>query len=492
MQRVSHDVFVSYSSKDKPTADAVCAVLEANNIRCWVAPRDILPGMDWGESIIDAIESAKVMVLVFSAHANASAQIKREVERAVSKGVAIIPLRIEEVTPSRSLEYFISTPHWLDAFTPPLERHLTYLAGVIQRLVDRPAPIGTLEPAVAMPPSAASEPSAEPIAEMAAASPAPSEGEHRRGGNFTRLVFLATLLAQLSCAFSGVAMPAERDAPWVWLLACILCLPLGLLFPASFPGLAPLLTPRALLRIFGFAFLDGIVLIGGLVVASPSMRDPAQVAAGLLVSIVFATILFVMGIMAQQATHRLVRKWSAGNRRKEKRLKWIAAVASILVILAPTGIVAYGLYDLHFRILPAQTEEQLADDASAKKDWTEAIDHLSKAIDIYHDDSIPNLMDRGDAYYNAKKYDQALADYSTVIARDPSDPTAFFDRGNVYYVKNQYDKAIADYDQAVKLDGKFARALYLRGTTKQMNGDTKGGAADIAAAKKLDPKVDKP
>src|SRR3954469_11539054 len=118
---MAHEVFVSYSSKDKGTADAVCAYLEAAGVRCWVAPRDILPGKDWGEAIIEAIEGSRVMVLVFSANANESPQIKREVERAVNKGVALVPFRIEDVPPSKSLEYFISTPHWLDAMSPPLE-----------------------------------------------------------------------------------------------------------------------------------------------------------------------------------------------------------------------------------------------------------------------------------------------------------------------------------------------------------------------------------
>ena len=52
---MAHDVFVSYSVKDKTTADAICASLEANGVRVWIAPRDVMPGSDWGESIIDAI-----------------------------------------------------------------------------------------------------------------------------------------------------------------------------------------------------------------------------------------------------------------------------------------------------------------------------------------------------------------------------------------------------------------------------------------------------
>ncbi len=132
---VTHDVFVSYSSLDKPVADAVCGTLEQRGVRCWIAPRDILAGTDWGEAIIRGIEGSRVMVLVFSSHANASQQIKREVERAVNKGLAIVPFRIEDVVPERSLEYFLSSPHWLDAMTPPLEHHLAVLGDTIAALL---------------------------------------------------------------------------------------------------------------------------------------------------------------------------------------------------------------------------------------------------------------------------------------------------------------------------------------------------------------------
>ena len=76
---MAHDVFISYSSKDKHAGDAVCNVLEHHGIRCWIAPRDIVPGVGWARSIIGAINGARVMVLVFSRNANASPQIEREV-----------------------------------------------------------------------------------------------------------------------------------------------------------------------------------------------------------------------------------------------------------------------------------------------------------------------------------------------------------------------------------------------------------------------------
>jgi len=143
---MAHDVFISHSAKDKATGDAVCAMLESNGIRCWIAPRDVLPSMEWGEAIIDAIEECRIMVLVFTANANASPQIRREVERAVNRGVAILPLRVEDVLPAKALEYFIGNVHWLDALTPPLEAHLKNLAGTIEILLARSEPGAPTKP----------------------------------------------------------------------------------------------------------------------------------------------------------------------------------------------------------------------------------------------------------------------------------------------------------------------------------------------------------
>ena len=128
-------MFISHSTRDKTAADAACAALEAAGIRCWIAPRDITPGAEWGEAIIEAINQCRVMVLIFSTNANELSQIRREVERAVSKGTPIIPLRIEDIAPARSFEYFIGNVHWLDAMTPPLEAHLRRLVELVKALL---------------------------------------------------------------------------------------------------------------------------------------------------------------------------------------------------------------------------------------------------------------------------------------------------------------------------------------------------------------------
>jgi hypothetical protein len=132
-----HDVFICYANPDKPVADAVCAYLESHSIRCWIAPRDVLPGENFPESIIGAIEESRIMVLVFSSHANSSQHVLRELTKAVSKGVIIIPFRIEDAPLSKSMEYLIGLPHWLDAITPPLERHIDTLVNTVDILLKR-------------------------------------------------------------------------------------------------------------------------------------------------------------------------------------------------------------------------------------------------------------------------------------------------------------------------------------------------------------------
>ena len=77
---MSHDVFISHSSLDKLAADAVCHGLEAKGIRCWIAPRDQVAGRAYGQQITSAIETAQVMVLIFSDNVNNSQAVLNEIK----------------------------------------------------------------------------------------------------------------------------------------------------------------------------------------------------------------------------------------------------------------------------------------------------------------------------------------------------------------------------------------------------------------------------
>jgi hypothetical protein len=146
---MAHDVFISYSSKDKNVADAVCATLEERKIRCWIAPRDVPPGLPYAAALVNAINESSVFVLVFSEGSNTSGQVLREVEEAVDEGIPIIPLRIEDVEPTDAMRYYIKSLHWLDAMTPPLKRHLNKLTDSVQAILSvgdgkEPQPLGDI------------------------------------------------------------------------------------------------------------------------------------------------------------------------------------------------------------------------------------------------------------------------------------------------------------------------------------------------------------
>jgi hypothetical protein len=95
---------------------------------------------------MEAIRECRVMVVVFSSHADRSRQVMQEVERAVNKGLTVIPFRIENVEPTEELELFLSAPHWLDAITPPLERHIAVLVTTVRRLLGEAVPLPPVEP----------------------------------------------------------------------------------------------------------------------------------------------------------------------------------------------------------------------------------------------------------------------------------------------------------------------------------------------------------
>ena len=126
--------FISYASEDRDAAFEACDRLEEAGLRCWIAPRDVRTGQDYGAEIIHGIEGSNAFVLVLSHHSNNSKFVKAEVERAYSKGKTVFPVRIEDVAPEAHLELFVSSSHWTDVFQGRLDDHFEVLAKEIWAL----------------------------------------------------------------------------------------------------------------------------------------------------------------------------------------------------------------------------------------------------------------------------------------------------------------------------------------------------------------------
>jgi uncharacterized protein YecT (DUF1311 family) len=145
-------VFISFSSKDLKTATAICGALEARGHPCWMSSRDVMPGENYQGAIVRAIREAGVMVLVFSANANNSDEIKKEMSLASQSRTMVIPVRSEDVLPSEDFTYELATRQWIDMFQD-WEQSIEKLSRQIAVAI--PPEDGAARPAPPPPPRAA-------------------------------------------------------------------------------------------------------------------------------------------------------------------------------------------------------------------------------------------------------------------------------------------------------------------------------------------------
>lgn len=113
---MNHQIFISYSSKDKITADAICHVLESHGLKCWIAPRDIPAGCEYGDLIDEAIKHAKTVVVIFSAAASSSNWVKAELNVAFEEHKDIVPFRIDATPFAGQHRLILNHKHWIDAY----------------------------------------------------------------------------------------------------------------------------------------------------------------------------------------------------------------------------------------------------------------------------------------------------------------------------------------------------------------------------------------
>jgi hypothetical protein len=129
---MAHDIFISHASADAELAVTICELLESEGVSCWIAPRDITPGTAWATAIVNAIAVARGVILLLTHSSNSSPTVAREIERASSKGIPILPVRLEAIPPSAELELFVAGTQWIDATTGEYGRLATEISDIIQ------------------------------------------------------------------------------------------------------------------------------------------------------------------------------------------------------------------------------------------------------------------------------------------------------------------------------------------------------------------------
>jgi TIR domain len=153
-------VFICFSSKDEAIARGVVEFLESVGLKCWISLRDVLPGDNYQESIVKAIEAAQAIVFLFSESSNLSGEIRKELSIGGSVNTPVFPLRLSPIVATGALRYELATRQYIDIF-PDRDAALNKLASTIRNVIENP---GAEESAAPPPPlPRPSQPSREPI-----------------------------------------------------------------------------------------------------------------------------------------------------------------------------------------------------------------------------------------------------------------------------------------------------------------------------------------
>jgi hypothetical protein len=158
-------IFICFSSKDAAIAREVVRFLEAEGLKCWISLRDVAPGQNYQETIVQALEAARGIVFLFSEFSRESGEIKKELSIGASVKAPVFPLRLSPIIPSGALRYELATRQWIDFF-PDREAALGRLVEAIRQSLDRgpdaPAAVEAGEPPDHVAVGADMEPGSEP------------------------------------------------------------------------------------------------------------------------------------------------------------------------------------------------------------------------------------------------------------------------------------------------------------------------------------------
>ena len=102
-------VFISYSSKNKKVALAICSMLEQHGVACWMAPRDIPSASSYAGEITRAVKAAESVLLVFSKDSCKSEHVKNEITLAINNAKPILPYCLDNSPYDDDLEYYLAS-----------------------------------------------------------------------------------------------------------------------------------------------------------------------------------------------------------------------------------------------------------------------------------------------------------------------------------------------------------------------------------------------
>ncbi len=184
-----HGVYISCAQEDRRAAAIILSAIEKHGISCASTPSgEASEGLS--QLTQTAIARSRVLIVIYSRHANGCIPLTREVEYAASHELFILSVRIEDAPLSKELEFYLSTHHWMNAVGVDPEHLISELITRVETLVARQSAQST-----------------------GSIQPSEQSGRTKRARNTTYLVALILLLAVsgVSIAVATLVMKRARE-----------------------------------------------------------------------------------------------------------------------------------------------------------------------------------------------------------------------------------------------------------------------------------------
>jgi len=443
---VDPQIFISHSSKDQKVARTICTTLENRGLACWISFRNIKAGQNHQEQIVKAIHSAKIMVLVFTAQANNSNEIKKELALASQNNLVVIPVRVEDVIPSGAFAYELATRQWIDMFDD-WENSIAHLVELIASSIDEHPPGDTASPL-----------SGKVVKAEAAPATAPASFIQRPGPRWAMICGVVAVIVFASVAYEVLPLTQQsRSVPvTATTVAPTQSHPLA---PAASstppqPEARPPQQPPSVQATLNTP-------------TEPAAAPPQQIQ---------SSTTAIPPPAAPVAKPQLSQ--SVKDQCRQSGPPWYPIISACNSWIALDPGNSEAIEKLNHAKYQQDCEQKIADD-------TQAI-ALKPDANLY--------FDRSQAYYCRGFFDQAVDDATKAIALEPQKiPNAYLLRCEIYVDRGLYDQAIVDCTRAIALGGNVETivgthvvAHVSRGSAYEKKGLRNQAISDYRAAIKLD------
>ncbi len=119
-------------------------------------------------------------------------------------------------------------------------------------------------------------------------------------------------------------------------------------------------------------------------------------------------------------------------------------------------------------------------------DFQGAVAHYSEALK-YDPSTVEAYNGRGQAYFQLRKYADALVDFTKAIEAGIVTPKLFLNKGKCLVILNRASEALPDLNRSIELEAKSPEAFYFRGVAHEKGGNIPKAVADYGQAIQLNP-----